>query len=91
MKFLKKIFSKVEQHSSAIPSNLSHARLQELVTEHKFTSACIAHLSSQFPSYARQHGNDTTACAISTLKSKKVELEAAIEVLQNFLNSTSSS
>lgn len=91
MNFFKKLFSRTKlPQVSAAPTGLSSSRLDELVSEHKFTSACIAHLSSQFPVYARHHGNDATACAISTLKAKKVELEAAIEVLRQFLNSTSS-
>lgn len=92
MNFFKRIFGRTKPPQISVAhTTLSRSRLDELITEHKFTSACIAHLSSQFPVYARQHGNDATACAISTLKAKKVELEAAIEVLQNFLNSTSSS
>ncbi len=53
-----------------------------LTQQHRFVSACIAHLSSSFPRYAREHGHDATAGAITSLKMRKVELEAQLEVLK---------
>jgi hypothetical protein len=91
MNFFKKILGKrTPQQVDPAPGHLSELRLSELIAEHRFICATLAHLSSSFPTYARQHGNDSTTFAISSLKAKKVELEAKIEVLRHFLNSTSS-
>ena len=59
---------------------------QQLINEHKLISASIAQLSDiGYARYARSHGVDTIIAALSQLKTKKVELEAMIDVINEYV------
>lgn len=58
----------------------------KLINEHKLVSASINRLTTtDYPRQARAHGADTIHAAVQNLKAKKVELEAQIDVLNEFL------
>ena len=60
--------------------------LERLQNEHKLVATSITQLTvHDYPRYARAHGVDPVAGAVSNLKAKKVELEAMIDVLAEFL------
>jgi len=60
---------------------------QKLINEHKLVSTSITRLTTtDWPRQARQHGADVVGAAVSNLKAKKVELEAQIDVLSEFLD-----
>lgn len=60
---------------------------EKLQNEHKLVSASITHLTtSGWPRFARAHGADVVTAAVSNLKVRKVELEAQIDVLTEFLD-----
>lgn len=66
----------------------SEEYLESLINEHKLVAASIIRLSdpaSGAAVYARNHNHDTIVLAITQLRAKKVELEAKIDVLREFL------
>lgn len=66
--------------------HFSEEYLQTLVNEHKLISASISQmLEVSYSRYARSHGADVVAAAASKLRTRKVELEAQIDVLTDFL------
>ena len=59
---------------------------EKLQAEHKFVSATITRLTvTNFKQYAQQHGPDIITAAASNLKARKVELEAQIDLIAEFL------
>lgn len=59
---------------------------EKLINEHKLISASISRLVEiEYAKYARAHGADIVTLAVSNLKARKVELEAHIDVLTDFL------
>lgn len=84
-RFLKK------QKLIEIPKHMeifSHDYKDKLIAEHKLVSASIAHMSSPyvFANFARVHGNDVCVESLTNLRVQKVQLEAKIDVLSEFLN-----
>lgn len=60
---------------------------QKLINEHRLVSASIARLGEiEYAKYARAHGYDAAALALTNLKARKVELEVQIDVLTDFLH-----
>lgn len=57
-----------------------------LVNEHKLVSASILKLSENFRNYIAHHTAEVVTKTLSDLKTKKVELEAKIDCLDEFLN-----
>lgn len=69
--------------------HFSHEYREHLINEHKMISASIVRLTDPqhgAMQYARAHGHDAVAAAASNLKTRKVELEAQIDLLTEFLN-----
>jgi hypothetical protein len=67
--------------------HFSHEYLEKLVAEHKLVSASIARLKGT--DYSRQqriHGGVAVDSALATMFSKRVELEAYIDTLTEYLN-----
>lgn len=62
--------------------------LKNLQDEHKFTRATITELSSgkHIRMYVNDNGVGAVDSALAILQAKKVELEAKINVLNEFLN-----
>jgi len=65
--------------------HFSHEYLDKLIAEHRLVSATIGKLSSNTV-YARNHGAAVVSLAMDDLRKKKVELEATIDVLSEYLN-----
>ena len=67
--------------------HFSQEFLEKLVNEHKLVSTSLTHLQGQgsYNQKARQHGIDAVVLAVTNLKARKVELEAMIDVLTEFL------
>lgn len=85
MKWLKKLLFK-HQDRKALMQHFSDEYLQSLINEHKLVSASIKQLiENRYQLYARTHGADTVSAAASNLRTRKVELEAQIDVLNDFL------
>ncbi len=59
--------------------------LDKLVNEHKLVSASITQLTDRYKQYAPFHGADAMTAALTSLRGQKVELEAKIDVLNEFL------
>jgi len=66
----------------------SHDYKDKLVAEHRLVSAAIAHMSNPhvFTNFARTHGNDVCVESLTNLRVQKVQLEAKIDVLSEFLD-----
>ena len=64
--------------------HFSHEYLEKLIAEHRIVSATMNKLSTS-QVYVRNHGA-AVASAIDNLKVKRIELEAMIDVLQEYLN-----
>lgn len=66
----------------------SHDYKDKLIAEHKLVSASIAHITNAhvFSHFARVHGNDVCVESLTNLRVQKVQLEAKIDVLSEFLN-----
>lgn len=72
-------------------NHFSQEFLDKLIAEHRLVSAAILQLSSNhansgYTQYARSHGPDAVDQARKNLYTKKVELEAQIDVLRDYLN-----
>jgi hypothetical protein len=65
----------------------SEERLQQLRDEQTLVIKALAHLMMKVPVYARMHGNDLLAGTMNNLKMKRLELEAMIQALDEFLHS----
>lgn len=65
--------------------HFSHEYLEKLIAEHRLVSATMNKLSSS-PVYVRNHGAQGVSIAVDNLKIKRIELEAMIDVLQEYLN-----
>jgi hypothetical protein len=66
--------------------HFSEEYMQSLINEHKLVSASVTQLlETRYQWYARQHGADVVAAAASNLRIRKVELEAQIDLLDEFL------
>ena len=68
--------------------HFSHEHLDKLIAEHRLVSATIARLSSPSTNavYARNHGAAVIIVALDDLRKKKVQLEATIDALSEYLN-----
>ena len=67
--------------------HFSKEYLENLQNEHKLVSAAISQITTHaYVRFARTHGADPVAAAASNLKARKVELEAQIDVLTEFLS-----
>lgn len=59
---------------------------EKLQNEHKLVAAAITRLTTvDYPRQARSHGVDVVTAAVSNLKTRKLELEVQIDVLNEFL------
>lgn len=72
-------------------NHFSQEFLDKLIAEHRLVSASILHLTGGTPNsaytrFARAHGPDAVDQARKNLYAKKVELEAQIDVLKDYLN-----
>ena len=72
-------------------NHFSQEFLDKLIAEHRLISAAILQLTSNhadngYARYARTHGIDAVDQARKNLYTKKVELEAQIDVLREYLN-----
>lgn len=66
---------------------LSREFLNQLVAEHKLVSAAIGQiLHQQYNTFSRNHGIPVVDAAVMNLKVKKLELEAKIDALSEYLN-----
>jgi len=82
-----KRFFKSNTHKEKHMNHFSQEFCDKLIAEHKLISASIANL--QGPSYSRQirvHSQTVVDSSLFNLRTKKVELEAMIDVLQDYLN-----
>ncbi len=60
--------------------------LSELVAEHKLVSASITRISEyDYPRFMKAHGVGPVDAALLELRSKKVQLEAKIDSLTEYL------
>lgn len=58
----------------------------KLINEHKLVSASITQITThEWNRYARAHGAEVASAAVSNLKARKVELEAQIDVINEYL------
>lgn len=83
-RIFKSIFSKpiLEKHMQ----HFSEEYLNKLVAEHKMVSASLARLKGpEFNAYARSHTADQVNSAIYNFSVQRVELEAKIDVLRDYL------
>ena len=66
----------------------SREYLDALIAEHRLVSASIAHIQApaNYNRFVRTNSYDSVALAISTLTAKRVELEAKIDVLNDYLD-----
>ena len=66
----------------------SQENMDKLIAEHRLVAASIAHLrnSGQYAKQQRNHGGQSVDAAIASMSARKVELEAYIDVLHEFLN-----
>ena len=62
--------------------------LDQLIAEHKLVSASIAHIQTggNYARFVRNHSQDAVAAGLGALMAKRVELEAKIDVLQDYLD-----
>ncbi len=61
--------------------------LNDLIAEHKLVSASINHIAQVQPAkFYRTHGADAVSLALQNLNSKRVQLEAMIDVLDEYIN-----
>lgn len=72
-------------------NHFSQEFLDKLIAEHRLVSASILQLTSNhadggYARYARAHGPDAVDQAKKNLYVRKVELEAQIDVLRDYLN-----
>jgi hypothetical protein len=68
-------------------NHFSQEYLEKLIAEHKLVSASIARLRGEdFNRHSRNHGAAAVSMALSTMTSRKVELEAYIDTLADYLN-----
>jgi hypothetical protein len=72
-------------------NHFSQEFLDKLIAEHRLISAAILQLSSKhsdsgYARYVRSHGVDAVDQARKNLYVRKVELEAQIDVLRDYLN-----
>ena len=85
IRYVKYIFSKPLKDK-----HMDHFSLEykdKLVAEHRLISATIAHIGgSQYPRMCQTHSQSTVLGALSNLKSRRVELEGMIDVLNEHLN-----
>jgi citrate synthase len=58
----------------------------KLIAEHKLIAASIARIETEQHIYAQRHHLSSIANAISNLKARKIELEAQIDVLEDYLH-----
>lgn len=69
-------------------NHFSQEFLDRLIAEHKLVSSALTHIMhNKYPLFVRQHTVDVVAGAVSNLRTKKVELEAMIDVLTEYLHS----
>jgi hypothetical protein len=61
--------------------------LTKLINEHKLVNASIHQLTDRYKQYLQAHSPDALTAALTSLRGKKVELEAKIDVVGQFLNS----
>jgi len=59
--------------------------LDQLINEHKLVNASIHQLTDRYKQYVQAHSPDALTAALTTLRGKKVELEAKIDVLSEYL------
>jgi len=59
--------------------------LDQLINEHKLVNSSIHQLIDRYKQYLPAHGADAMQAALTSLRGKKVELEAKIDVLGEFL------
>jgi len=61
--------------------------LDDLIAEHRLVSASINHITHVQPArFFKTHGSDAIALALQNLHAKKVQLEAMIDVLTEYIN-----
>lgn len=85
MNFLRYIFSKRIQEKHM--QHFSEEYKDKLVAEHRLISAALLKIAgTDHPRLCQQHGQSSVLGAISNLKSRRVELEGMIDVLNEHLN-----
>ena len=63
--------------------------LDQLIAEHKLVSVSIGRITERdYPRFAKSHGVAAVDTAVLQLKSKKVQLEAMIDSLSDYINPT---
>jgi hypothetical protein len=68
-------------------NHFSQEYLEKLVAEHKLVSASLAQLKTvNYQRHSRVHGNAPVDLAIGNMAARKVELEAYIDSLSEYLN-----
>ena len=79
-------FRKRNRNKEKLMKHFSEEYLTQLINEHKLVSASITALTvTDFRKYVMNHNVDIVTAASSNLKARKVELEAMIDVLTDFL------
>ena len=75
------------KHKENHMNHFSQEYLEKLVAEHKLVSASLVQLKTlNYQRHSRVHGNVSVDTAISNMAARKVELEAYIDTLQEYLN-----
>jgi hypothetical protein len=81
-----KLFTRNKQKEKLM-QHFSEEYRQSLINEHKLISVAIAQLvDTGYGKYARTHGVDAVQGAASKMRIRKVELEAMIDVLTDFIH-----
>jgi hypothetical protein len=81
-KFLKR------KRKSKDMQKFSKEYLDDLIAEHRLVSASITHITQVQPAkFYKTHGSDAVSLALQNLYAKKVQLEAMIDVLSEYIGS----